>query len=104
MWPQYLAKTCISAFNAHNLGFLSSMARGRGQNKIPHYAGPNSELDRSPRALAGAQKCRFLTWTCENAFFGIYHPGAPKKWDLLRKRDRKCFRALGNSRNVFRCV
>ena len=91
MWPQYLAKTCISAFNAHNLGFLSSMARGRGQNKIPHYAGPNSELDRSPRALAGAQKCRFLTWMCENAFFGIYHPGAPKKMGFVKKTGSEMF-------------
>merc|ERR1712237_72629 len=74
-----LAKTCISVFNAHNFGFLSPMARGRVQNKIPHYAGPNSEPNRSPWAPAGAPKCCFLTWMCENVFFGVYHPGAPKK-------------------------
>ena len=72
--PSVLAKTCISAFNAHNLGFSSPMACGRVQNKIPHYAGPNLELDRSPQAPAGAQKCCFLTWLCKNTFFG-----GPKK-------------------------
>ena len=36
--PSVLAKTCISVFNAHNLGFLSPMAHGRVQNKILHYA------------------------------------------------------------------
>ena len=69
---------CISAFNAHNLEFLSPMAHGRVQNKIPHYAGPNSELDRSPRAPAGAQKCRFLTSTCETRFFAYITRGPQK--------------------------
>ena len=77
--PSVLAKMCISSFNAHNLGFLSLMDCGQVKNKILHYAGPNSEFDRSPQAPANAQKCRFLTWTCKNAFFGIYHPKAPKK-------------------------
>ena len=36
------------------------MAHGHVQNKIPHYAGPNLELKRSPQAPAGAQKCHFL--------------------------------------------
>ena len=78
--PSVLAKTCISAFKAHNLGFLSLMARGQVKNKILHYAGPNSELDRSPQAPADAQKCRFLTWTRKNTFFGIYQPKYQKNW------------------------
>ena len=97
--PSVLAKTCISAFNAHNLGFLSLMDCGQVKNKILHYAGPNSEFDRSPQAPANAQKCRFLTWTWKNTFFGIYQPGAPKKLDMPRKWDRKCFRCVRNSQN-----
>ena len=54
------------------------MARGRGQNKIPHYAGPNSELDRSPQAPAGAQKCHFLPGFAKMHFLAYITQGPQK--------------------------